>query len=195
MRNHRRRAGVRRRRRGSGPTKNLLRQTFASPRPHVWPPCLANAGCDGVGRRSAPSFMTIGSGFRRRGVPPRLRGPRRPDLLVAMDVCPRGGADAGGGAHWSRPYSRSPATARCPRTALRQAQHPLGGQCFQTVLDQLHRALVPEATGQTGRHPEPPAHLPQPQHADVRRQPTAVEPALHPTAAKTYKCQLGRDTL
>ena len=79
--------------------------------------------------------------------------------------------------------------------ARRQAQHPLRHQGLQTMLDPRHRAMVPEATRQTLRHPEPTVDLPQQQHPTIRRQPAPVEPAHHTPPPKAFKTQLRRNTL
>ena len=80
--------------------------------------------------------------------------------------------------------------------ARRRTQHPLRSLRRQTTLDARHRAVVPEAPHQTLRHPEPAAiHFPQEQHATVHRQPATVEPAHPRPTAKTFKCQLGWNTL
>ena len=63
------------------------------------------------------------------------------------------------------------------------------------MLDAPRRAVIPEAPRQTPRHLEPTVDLPQQQHASVRRQPTAVEPAHHPTTAQAFKIKLRRNTL
>ncbi len=68
-------------------------------------------------------------------------------------------------------------------------------RCLQTVLNARFRAMILEAASQALRHAEPLVDLPQEQYATVRRQPTAVETSLHPTAAQTFKTQLLRDTL
>ena len=79
--------------------------------------------------------------------------------------------------------------------ARRQAEHPLRHQRLQAVLDPPRVAVVPEARRQTRRHPEAPVDLPQQQHAAVRRQVPAVEPAHHHPAAKPFKRQLRRGTV
>ena len=45
------------------------------------------------------------------------------------------------------------------------------------------------------RHPEPVVPLRHQLHGTVHRQPVAVEPAYPRPTAKTFKYQLGRDTL
>ena len=77
--------------------------------------------------------------------------------------------------------------------ARRQGQHPLRHQRLQAMLDPPR--VVPEARRQPRRHPEAPVDLPQQQHAAVRRQPAAVEPAHHRTPAKAFKRQLRRGTV
>ena len=79
--------------------------------------------------------------------------------------------------------------------ARRQGQHPLRHQRLQTVLDAAWVAVVAEARRQPRRHPEAPVDLPQQQHAAVRRQPAAVEPAHHRPPAKAFKRQLRRGTV
>ena len=78
--------------------------------------------------------------------------------------------------------------------ARRQGQHPLRHQRLQAMLDPP-RVVVAEARRQPRRHPEAPVDLPQQQHAAVRRQPAAVEPAHHRPPAKAFKRQLRRGTL
>ena len=77
--------------------------------------------------------------------------------------------------------------------ARRQGQHPLRHQRLQAMLDPPR--VVAEARRQARRHPEAPVDLPQQQHAAVRRQPAAVEPACHRTPAKAFKRQLRRGTV